>query len=198
MMSHIYFLMGKSASGKDELARKLLSDKDLNLKPVVLYTTRPKREGENDGREYHFIGEDERLKLKAEGKVIEERVYHTVMGDWYYMTVDDGSLENDSENDFFVINTLEAFVSYKEFFGEDRVIPLYIEVSPEIRMQRAIERERRQENPNMEEVKRRFLADEEDFSQDKLKEAGIRKRFSNDGKLSECFSNIKNEIMYCK
>ena len=194
-MSLIFFLMGKSASGKDELAKRLLSDKELDLKPVVLYTTRPKREGEKDGREYNFINEKERLLLKEQGRVIEERVYHTVSGDWYYLTVADEKLSAHTPDDFFVINTLEAFVRYREYFGADRVIPLYVEVSPDIRKQRALEREKRQEKPNIKEVERRFKADDEDFSEDKLAAAGIVKRFSNDGKIEECFGELKAEIM---
>lgn len=187
--------MGKSASGKDELARCLLSEKELDLEPVVLYTTRPKREGEKDGREYRFIGEEERLSLKEAGKVIEERVYHTVLGDWYYLTVADDNLNIEGDRDYFVINTLEAYVKYKEYFGKDRVVPLYVEVSPELRMQRAREREMRQGTPNMKEVERRFAADEEDFSEENLRAAGVSKHFSNDGRLEDCYEEIRKEIL---
>lgn len=193
-MSLIFFLMGKSASGKDELAKMLLSDKELDLKSLVLYTTRPKRDGEKEGREYHFVDDNERLRLKKQGRVIEERVYHTVLGEWYYFTVANAAKEDTDGRDYFVINTLEAFVKYREFFGEERVIPLYVEVSPEIRRMRALERERHQERPNFKEVERRFKADEEDFSEANLRRAGIMKRFSNDGKIEECFWEIKKEI----
>lgn len=186
--------MGKSASGKDELAKMLLSDKELDLKSLVLYTTRPKRDGEKEGREYHFVDDNERLRLKKQGRVIEERVYHTVLGEWYYFTVANAAKEDTDGRDYFVINTLEAFVKYREFFGEERVIPLYVEVSPEIRRMRALERERHQERPNFKEVERRFKADEEDFSEANLRRAGIMKRFSNDGKIEECFWEIKKEI----
>ena len=193
-MSLIFLLIGKSASGKDELARRLLADKDLDLKPVVLYTTRPMREGEKNGREYNFIKEEERQALHSEGRVIEERVYHTVFGDWYYLTVEDDKLNCDSEDDFFAINTIEDYVKYRDHFGADRVVPLYVEVSPDIRKQRAVEREMRQDQPNMAEVERRFIADEKDFSDEKIEAAGIIKRFSNDGDLDDCYEMIKNEI----
>ena len=193
-MSQIFFLMGKSASGKDELAGRILADEQLCLKPVVLYTTRPKREGEKNGREYIFISDDERLKLHKEGKVIEERVYHTVFGDWYYFTVADEGLDINGEDNYFVINTLEAFLKYREYFGEDRVIPIYVEVTPEIRMKRALEREGRQVKPSIDEVKRRFAADDVDFAEEKLADAGITNRFSNDGDIDECFLEIKKLI----
>ena len=47
----IIYVMGKSASGKDSIGRLLLADGELSLKPVVLYTTRPMRDGEEEGRE---------------------------------------------------------------------------------------------------------------------------------------------------
>ena len=55
-MGRIFFLMGKSSSGKDTLYRSLRVEFP-QLKPVVLYTTRPMREGEINGVDYYFIDE---------------------------------------------------------------------------------------------------------------------------------------------
>ena len=49
-MNRIFCLMGKSASGKDKLFKTLMSEGKLPLKKVVIYTTRPIREKEKDGR----------------------------------------------------------------------------------------------------------------------------------------------------
>ena len=54
-MGKIYYIMGKSATGKDHIYRALLKDETLGLAPLILFTTRPMRRGETDGREYHFI-----------------------------------------------------------------------------------------------------------------------------------------------
>ena len=51
-MGKIFCVMGKSATGKDTIFQKLL-DK-LDLKRIIPYTTRPIRDGEVSGREYHF------------------------------------------------------------------------------------------------------------------------------------------------
>ena len=56
-MGKIYYLMGKSASGKDHIYEHLLKETSFDLKPLVLYTTRPIRSGEQDGREYFFVDE---------------------------------------------------------------------------------------------------------------------------------------------
>ena len=76
-MGKIFLLMGKSSSGKDTIYRELMRKKDIGLKKVVSYTTRPMREGETDGVQYLFKNEEEYRKLKDDKKIIEERTYHT-------------------------------------------------------------------------------------------------------------------------
>ena len=56
-MNEIVFIMGKSASGKDRIYRELSEDKALGLNKITMYTTRPLRSGEAEGREYHFVDE---------------------------------------------------------------------------------------------------------------------------------------------
>ena len=53
-MGKIFYLMGKSASGKDSIYKRLRSVYP-ELKSIVLYTTRPMRAGEQEGVEYYFI-----------------------------------------------------------------------------------------------------------------------------------------------
>lgn len=175
-MGRIFCLMGKSSSGKDTLYRMLLEE--MGLTPIVPYTTRPIREGEQDGVEYHFIGEEELQELQETGKVIEQRTYHTVHGDWKYLTVDDGLLDQ-TDQDFLVIGTVDSYLGLRTYYGEGRLVPIYIEVDDGIRLQRALDRERSQDEPKYAEMCRRFLADEKDFSQKRLNEAGIKKKFTN-------------------
>lgn len=67
-MGKIYYLMGKSASGKDHIYEHLIQETALDLKPFVLYTTRPIRSGEQDGREYFFVDEKRLSELREAGK----------------------------------------------------------------------------------------------------------------------------------
>ena len=53
-MGKIFCVMGKSASGKDTIYRRLMEAPGLGLERIVLYTTRPIRAGEKDGVDYHF------------------------------------------------------------------------------------------------------------------------------------------------
>ena len=57
-MGKIYYIMGKSSSGKDTLFRKIKQELPM-LQTVTLYTTRPKREGEREGVEYHFVTDEQ-------------------------------------------------------------------------------------------------------------------------------------------
>lgn len=196
-MGKIFYLMGKSASGKDHIYEYLKQQKELELYPIVLYTTRPIREGECSGREYFFTDEAVLQSFREQGRIIEERVYQTVHGPWYYFTADDGQIVLQERN-YLGIGTLESYEKLKEYFGEETMCPLYIEVDDGIRLERALKRERKQQTPRYAEMCRRFLADCEDFSEEKIEKAGIRKRFFNNGALEDCFSEIQNFVVQVK
>ena len=191
-MGHIFCLMGKSASGKDTVFSRLIDDNKLSLERMVPYTTRPMRSGEKDGVEYHFTDIDGLKSLRDDGKVIEERCYHTVHGDWYYFTVDDENVSK--EKDYLLIGTLEVYEKLVAFYGSDRVVPVYIEIDDGERLSRALSRERSQSEPKYAEMCRRYLADCEDFSEDKIALAGIVKRYDNSN-LEECIGSIKEDIL---
>lgn len=186
-MSKIFYLMGKSSSGKDTIFRKLKENMP-ELKTITLYTTRPMREGEENGKEYFFITEECLEKFIQQGKVIEMREYHTVHGIWKYFTADDGQIRLDSA-DYIVIGTLESYGKMRAYFGKEHLIPVYIEVDDGERLMRALERERMQEQPKYAEMCRRFLADTEDFSEEKLREQEIEQRFRNKN-LEQCLKEI--------
>ena len=177
-MGKIFCVMGKSATGKDTIYQKLLHENALQLQRIIPYTTRPIREGEVEGREYHFCEEKDVRRLEEEGRIVELRAYDTVYGIWKYFTVNDGNIQLDKEN-YILIGTLEAYVKMRDYFGKDKVIPIYVEVEDGERLLRAISREKEQDVPKYEEMCRRFLADAKDFSEENLKEAGIEKRFVN-------------------
>ena len=192
-MGKIYYLMGKSASGKDHIYEHLLKETSFDLKPLVLYTTRPIRSGEQDGREYFFVDEARLSRLREAGKIIEERMYSTVQGPWYYFTADDGQIDLEKQ-DYLGIGTLESYVKLKDYFGEQALVPLYVEVDDGLRLSRALERERGQKEPKYAEMCRRFLADCEDFSEENIAKAGIVRRFSNNTTPEACFSEIQNFV----
>lgn len=145
-MKIIYF-MGKSASGKDTIYRKVKEKLNPSPKEIILYTTRPIRDHEENGREYFFVTDSEIAKMENEGKIIEKRVYHTVYGDWIYATADDGQFDDNSV--YMTIGTLESYVPIRAHFGAETMIPVYLEVEDGLRLERAIARERTQKTANM-------------------------------------------------
>ena len=177
-MGKIFCIIGKSSTGKDTIYKRILERQDLPLHQIVSYTTRPIRAGEVEGIEYHFCTQEEKNALLASGKVIEIRSYDTCHGRWDYFTVDDGQIDLENYN-YFIIGTIESFVKIRDYFTDDAVIPIYIEVEDGIRLQRALQREMSQTNPKYEEMCRRFLADANDFSEEKRREARITRIFYN-------------------
>ena len=194
-MGKLFLIMGKSASGKDTLYKDITQRFADCLGTVVPYTTRPKRQGETEGVEYHFITESLMSRMKRDGKVIESRCYQTVYGPWYYLTVDDGQIDLSKRSSILIV-TPAAYEKLRDYFGAEHVIPLYIETDDGVRLERALKRERAQAKPKYEEMCRRFLADAKDFSEEVLNRLGIQKRFVNDDYqrvLDELCAEIEKE-----
>ncbi len=188
-MGKIIYIMGKSSTGKDTIFKQLLMDPEMNLQTIVSYTTRPIREGEREGNEYHFVTEDDFLRLSGEGKIVEDRCYETCHGPWRYFTVADESINLDEKN-YITIGTLESYRKVREYFGKEKVVPVLIELDDGMRLTRALNREKKQDHPKYEEMCRRFLADAKDFDEELIKKAKIRKRFKNED-LNSCIKAIK-------
>ena len=193
-MGKIFYIMGKSASGKDKIYSRLAGNKELNLKKLVLYTTRPVRDGEKDGVQYYFSDDQKLKEFEEAGKIIESRAYNTVYGVWTYFTADDGQIDLASGKRYIVIGTLEAYDKFCEYYGNEHIMPIYIEVDDGVRLIRAVKREMEQENPHYEELCRRFLADAKDFSEENIRKSGITRRFANNGEFDDCVDEIRQAL----
>ena len=144
-MANKLILVGKAASGKDHL-RKRLMDKGLNY--GVSHTTRPPREGEVDGQDYHFVTEEEFLSIIDQGDMVE---YQQFIG-WYY-----GMAAWEWNKAEVIILNAEALEQLSpEVRNECTVI--YLDIPLEVREQRMLERNDTDDN-----YKRRLQADEEQY-----------------------------------
>ena len=130
--------------------------------------------------------------MQEADKIIEMRSYNTKCGIWTYFTADDGQIDL-NRYDYLMIGTLVSYRALREYFGEEKLVPVYIEVEDGLRLSRALERERRQAEPKYAEMCRRFLADSEDFSEENIKAAGIMRRFKNT-EMEKCVSEIESHI----
>ena len=81
-------LIGESASGKSSIEKNLVDN--YGLKKIVSYTTRPPRNGEVDGVDYHFISDDKFYELKDQGFFAEVAQYRG----WNYGTAKEDCTDN--------------------------------------------------------------------------------------------------------
>lgn len=193
-MGNFIYIMGKSASGKDTIYKRI--KEQMNIKTYILYTTRPMREGEKEGVDYHYVSDEQIEKFRKAGKIIESRTYQTVNGPWTYATVADEQLRQ--TGDIITVGTLESYKNIKEYYKDKKdtkLLPVYITIDEQEREKRAIEREKKQPVPNYAEVARRIKADNIDFSEENLKKCGITnmQTFENYD-LEKCVSEIMNYI----
>lgn len=196
-MGKLFYMMGKSSVGKDTIYEELLQREHLHLNPIVMYTTRPIREKEMNGKEYFFVDEARLSELERQGRVVELRSYDTMHGVWKYFTVDDEQIDFEKK-DYLAIGTLESYEKIREYYGRQQVVPIYIEVDDGIRLGRALKRELKPQNRRFEELCRRFLADAADYSEENLVKAGITRRFSNNEDRQLCMDEIEEFIEDCQ
>ena len=76
----ITVLIGKSASGKNTIQNQLVER--YGFGKIVTYTTRPPRNGETEGEDYHFISEEEFVQKEKEIFFMETCLYHASYGAW--------------------------------------------------------------------------------------------------------------------
>ena len=151
-MYKIIALCGKSGAGKDSLMMATFSNLEEYLNPIISHTTRPKREKEVADKNYHFVSDDQFLTLIDENKMLET----TCFNNWYYGTSIDSL--SDSKVNIGVFNP-EGIIS---LLKDDRIELeiYYITAKGKTRLIRQLNRE---ENPNVDEIIRRYSADEIQF-----------------------------------
>ena len=184
--------MGPSNSGKDTIIRTLVKENKFALKEMIMSTTRPIRTGEVNGREYYFKTVEEMLDLERQGKIIEKRMYNTIYGPWYYFTPTTNiDLEN---NNYIGSNTLEGLDQFIKFYGVENIISLLIKVDDGTRLQRALDREKKEENPKYQELCRRFLADSIDFSEENISKRHITSIIDNNSSLDNTLEKVEKVL----
>lgn len=146
----IIAICGKSAAGKDTFLQYMIQQP--NTHEVISCTTRPPREGEVHGKNYYFISEEEFFAMVNEAKMLE----YTHFRDWFYGTATNGLDPN--EINIGVFNP-EGVNRIREIPFID-VFVVMIAADDKMRLLRSLNRE---ENPDVKEIVRRYLEDEEDF-----------------------------------
>lgn len=148
----ILAIVGKSGSGKDSILKYLKQYAGNKINYIVSSTTRPPREGEVDGINYHYLEHDDFLKLIEEDKIVEMSVFR----DWCYGTTLDALDPNKVNIGGFDPMRLDIL---SDNFQID-LKTILITASDKERLLRSLNREN---DPDVKEIIRRYQADEEDF-----------------------------------
>ena len=148
----IVALFGEGGSGKDTMLGKLhYANPQYNI--LVKTTTRDPRDYEIDGVHYHFLSPEDFAIKVLNGDLIEVASFNN----WFYGT-DIHELKKDTINlGVFNIYGIECMLDDPRL----EVYPIYIQASDKTRLLRSLNRE---QNPNCEEICRRFFADKKDFA----------------------------------
>lgn len=158
----ILALIGESSAGKDTIQRWLVENLP-NAHGIVSYTSRPPRDYEVDGVDYHFVSTGRFMQLFCEDKILESSVFNN----WFYGTgIDD--LEEDKINiGVFNPEGISNLYLKRITLHDIEILPVWIKVDDKTRLLRSLKREK---NPDCEEICRRFLTDKKDFEEfEKLK-----------------------------
>lgn len=84
-MYKVIALMGKAGSGKDTLLKNLIAESvkwNIEFNEIISCTSRPKREKEEDGINYHFVSREEFETMIDSDEMLE----YTEFNGWYYGT----------------------------------------------------------------------------------------------------------------
>ena len=157
-MKNILILCGKAASGKDTLKRYIVEALELSgieFNNVVNTTTRPPREGEVDGVNYHFCSAEEMTK-----KILNDEMAEAVLfNDWVYGTENKALSEDKLNVGIFNLEGIEALRQNPNH----NIFAVYLDVEDSVRLIRYLNRENMTKE-KINEMFRRYKADEIDFA----------------------------------
>ena len=154
-MEKIFCIVGKSSAGKDSIV-SIVSD-ELQMPIATSFTTRPKRDGETEGKEYYFITEEEFMQKEQSDGIAECTVYNVADNQTWYYGLTREELEKGKHT--LVIVNPDGLEQLTDLYG-DKVVSILVECDGIERLERSIKRDK---TANPRELCRRFLADEKDF-----------------------------------
>lgn len=148
----IFAILGQTNSGKSTMIKKLNS---IGYNTPVEFTTRPKREGEVDGVDYHFLTKKQYNKLRNEKKILHHYATTCVDGDVWEYGFD---IEKLKSKKVVIIANPTSLKILKEHF--ESITTIYLAIDYKTRLKRGLDRN----DYNKEEIERRFEDDQKHFS----------------------------------
>lgn len=157
-MYKIIAIIGEAGSGKDTLMNKIIYEAGKE-KPALIFhsivscTTRPPRDYEKNSIDYYFLTNEEFAERVLKNDFLEVSEFNN----WFYGT-SKSELDPNKIN-IAVLNPdgVENILLHKDI----QLKVFYLDVKGKTRLIRQLQRE---EEPNIPEIYRRYLADDEDFN----------------------------------
>ena len=146
-------LIGKAGAGKDSIQKATCELHPLMFHPIISCTTRPAREGEAEGVDYHYISLNEFTRKVLNGDMLEA----TEFRDWFYGTTLESLAKDKINIGVFNPAGVEALLEDSRL----DVIVFEVKAPDKQRLMRYLNRE---EVPDCAEMCRRYFTDEKDFS----------------------------------
>ncbi len=195
----IFYIFGKSGTGKDTIRSNLLKVTDLKLEPFLMATDRPKRPGESDGNQYFFKTKEEFDKMLDNGELDRDNIeVYNVYQDgkedvWRFGVY---KLDTDNDTNYIGIGSLNAYLITKKIYG-DIVIPIYIDLPEDVRLNRLILRDGNNKN-KLKEICRRYISECDEYDPQILNDLHLPRQsvFKNDlliDTLNKIIAYIKRE-----
>lgn len=151
----IVALFGPAGSGKDYIQKAVMKTiwGKTHFNEIISCTTRPPREGERDGVDYHFISSSEEFFNFGN---MHKWIEFTNFRNWWYGTSIDHLSKDKINIGVFNIAGIKSINEDEEI----ECLPIYIKTYPKIRLLRQLQREN---EPDCDEIVRRYLTDQKDF-----------------------------------
>lgn len=146
-------ICGKSAAGKDTLLQGMLEVMGNDAHEVISHTTRPPREGEVNGKNYHFVSDYTFTIKMMRNEMLEYASYR----EWRYGTAIDALDPHKINIGVFNRKGINSLLEKKDIID---VYIVYVVAAPKQRLLRSLNREL---NPDVDEIVRRYMADEEEW-----------------------------------
>lgn len=167
--SKLFIISGASASGKDTIANRLSRSSGCIITPLISHTDRPMREGEAERKPYYFIDNDTFKTHVLSDFFIEHRAYDSKFGTWNYgLSKDEIDLMSKNIGNYSVIVDVQGKNSIIDYIKTNDlpidVVTVFIKASKQQRYLRSFSRQGAMTDEEVEEVERRFQADDKDIT----------------------------------